>query len=128
MRKILLFPVIVLFFWSCSPSKQVSKSAGNKISIADSTEYEITIIDVGFDQWYLMNYSPSKDHSNQYYRSKNQLGAGNWNDYFRRGKYHRVIENNINYDYSVDYGIEVNRQLFWYFKFVEEKYRIRLLY
>ena len=92
----------------------------------DSTEYEITIIDNEFDLWYQLNYSPAKDYSNEYYRSKNQIGVINWNDYYNRNRHSRVIENYLYYDSSVDYGLEVNRKLFWYFKFIEENYRIRL--
>jgi len=126
--KKLLFPVfILLIIWACTPSQKTGSVSKNKVVQIDSMEYEITIIDYDFDNWYLLNYSPSKDYSNEYYRSKNHIGVGNWNDYFARGKYSRVIENNIYYNYSTDYGIEVNRKLFWYFKFIEETYHIRLL-
>jgi len=108
-----------------------SQKAGTQNKTAeirkDSTEYEITIIDPDFEQWYLLNYSPAKDYSNEYYHSKNQFGVTSWNEYFMNGKYHRVIENTITYDYNTDYGIEVNRKLYWYFRFIEEKYRIRLM-
>lgn len=123
-----VFPIFVLLLaWSCSPSHKTAVSDRNPTIKSDSTEYEITIIDPAFEQWYLMNFSPAKDYSNEFYRSKNQTGVLNWNDYYNRGKFNRVIENFIPYDNSVDYGIEVNRKLFWYFKYTEEKFRIRLM-
>jgi hypothetical protein len=126
--KNLLIPIlIVMLIWSCKTSQQTSKSLAGKVLIIDSTEYEITIIDPEFDTWYLMNYSPAKDRSIDFYKMQNRIGVSNWNDYYRRAKYHRVIEDQIYYDYSIDYGIEVNRKLYWYFKFVEEDYQIRLL-
>jgi hypothetical protein len=97
------------------------------VAISDSLEYELVITDPDFDLWYLMNFSSSKDYSNEFYRGKNQFAVSSWNEYFRRGKYSRIIENHIFYDNSVDYGIEVNRKLYWYFKYTEEKFRIRLL-
>ena len=127
MKKLLFTLIILMFAWSCTSSRNTESVPKSSTVSIDSTEYEITIIDTEFDTWYLMNYSRSKDFSNDYYRSKNHLGVNNWNDYFNRGRYGRVIENYIYYQYSIDYGIEVNRKLFWYFKFVEEKYRIRLL-
>lgn len=125
--KMLLFPLFVLLVaWSCSPSQKAGSSDRHSTIKSDSTEYEITIIDPEFDQWYMMNFSQGKDYSNDYYRSKNQVAVSNWNDYFTRNRYHRVIEDYIFYDNSVDYGIEVNRKLYWYFKYTEDKFRIRL--
>ena len=127
MKKILVPLFILLLAWSCSPSKKTG-SANRQSSIkSDSTEYEITIIDPEFDTWYLLNYSPAKEYGNEYYRNWNQIGVGNWNDYFMEGKYSRIIENHIFYQYSIDYGIEVNRKLYWYFKFIEDNFKIRLL-
>ncbi|MFA5971496.1 MAG: DUF6146 family protein [Lentimicrobiaceae bacterium] len=126
MKKLIVPMFFLLLAWSCSPSQKTSLSDRHSIIKSDSTEYEITIIDPDFDSWYLMNFSQSKDYSNQFYRSKNQVAVINWNDYFNRNRYHRVIDNYIFYDSSVDYGIEVNRKLYWYFKYTEDKFRIRL--
>jgi len=118
----------LLLVWSCSSSKDAGNIKKSRSVQIDSTEYEITIIDTEFDRWYLTNFAPSKDHSNEYYRSKNQVGISNWNDYYNSGRYSRVIENSIYYENARDYGIEVNRILFWYFKFIEDEYKIQLLY
>ena len=125
---------VLLIAWSCSPSKKTG-AAGRQLAIisdstikSDSTEYEIIIIDPEFEHWYLTQYSPAKDHSNEYYRNKNQVAVINWNDYYTRTRYHNVIESYIYYDYSVDYGIDVNRKLYWYFKYIEENYKIRLFF
>jgi len=126
--KKLLFPVFILLLaWSCSSVQKTGTSEKHFVIISDSTEYEITIIDTEFDLWYLLNYSEAKDHTNEYYRSKNQVGVINWNGNYNRGRYQRVIENYINFDNSIDYGIEVNRKLYWYFKYTEDKFKIRLL-
>jgi hypothetical protein len=126
MKNLIIPMFIMMLAWSCSSSQKAGSSDKSTSIAIDSTEYEITIIDNEFDLWYQMNYSPAKDYSNEYYRGKNQIGVSNWNNYFNRGRYHRVIENYLYYDNSVDYGIEVNRKLYWYFKFVEENYRLRL--
>jgi len=127
--KKLIFPLFVLLIvWSCSPSQKTRSSDRHSTIKSDSTEYEITIIDPDFDQWYLINYSSAKDYSNEYYRSKNQVGVINWNDYFTRNRYQRMVEDYIFYDNSVDYGIEVNRKLYWYFKYIQDTFKIRLLH
>jgi len=118
---------VLLVAWSCSPSHKAVSSGKKPIIKIDSTQYEIIIIDPEFDHWYLLNYSQSKDRTNEYYRSKNQFGVNNWNDYFLRNLYPNVIDSSIVYDFSVDYGIDVNRTLYWYFKYTEDKFKIRLL-
>jgi len=133
MKNLIFLLFVLLVAWSCSPSKKTA-ATGMQLTIqsdstikSDSTEYEIIIIDPEFDHWYLLQFSPAKDHSNEYYRNKNQAAVVTWNGYFNRNRYHRIIEDYIYFDNSVDYGLEVNRKLYWYFSFVEEKYRIRLL-
>ncbi len=56
------------------------------------------------------------------------LLPGNWNDYYRKGKYIEIIDSYINYQLQMDYGIEVNRKLYWYFKYVSENYKVRLFW
>jgi len=128
MKKLLFSMFVLLVAWSCSTSQKASSSGPKPIIKNDSTEYKIIVIDPEFDHWYLMNFSQPKDRSNEYYRSKNQIGVSNWNDYFIRNLYPHIIDSSINYDYSVDYGIEVNRILFWYFKYYEDQFKIRLLH
>ncbi len=128
MKKFFLPILILLFAWSCSSSQKAGSAESRPTIKSDSTEYEITIIDNEFNNWYLMNFSPSKDRSNEYYRSKNQVGVSSWNDYYTRNRYHSIIYDFIYFDNSLDYGIEVNRKLYWYFKYTEEKNNIRLFY
>lgn len=128
MKKLMILGFILAAAWACTQQKEMVKSkATAPVVVMDSTEYEITIIDPDFDRWYMIRYSPAMDRSNDYYRSMNGLGVINWNDYFTRNRYNQAIGSYINYTSSVDYGIEVNRRLYWYFKFIEETYRIRLL-
>jgi hypothetical protein len=123
---ILLF-TFSLAFWACSPVRESSKSlAALTQNCQDSTEYDIIIIDPEFDHWYLLNYSPAKDHLIDYYRSKNLIAVSTWNENYRAGRYDRVIDSYIDYWPQIDYGIEVNRKLYWYFEYFEDKYRIRL--
>lgn len=126
MKNLIIPMFCLLLAWACTPTQKTGSSDKRTSITIDSTEYEITIIDNDFNLWYQLNYSPAKEYSNEYYRNKNQIGVSNWNYYYNRGRYHRVIENYLYYDNAVDYGIEVNRKLYWYFKFIEETYRIRL--
>lgn len=127
MKRSFFIGIMALLIWACSPVKEAAKTSATLAKNSqDSTEYEILIIDPQFDQWYLVNYSPAKDYSNDYYRSKNQVAVASWNFFYREGKYPRVIESSIDCQSNIDYGLEVNRKLYWYFTYVENNYRIRL--
>ena len=38
-----------------------------------------------------------------------------------------IHNNYLNYETGTDYGIEVNRKLYWYFKYLESEFKIPLL-
>lgn len=128
MKKLIIPTLILLIAWSCSISQKAASSAKNSAIVIDTTQYDITIIDPGFDQWYFFRYSQAKDLSNEIYKSKNLFAVSNWNNYYLRGRYASVINNHLFYDNTTDYGIEVNRKLYWYFVYIEETYRIPLFY
>jgi hypothetical protein len=127
MKRLYFISLIALLIWACSPVKNASKSTASISPDAqDSTEYDLIISDIHFDQWYLLNYNEAKDRTDEYYHSKNLVAVYNWNDYYHRGEYLEVIDSWINYQPQIDYGIDLNRKLYWYFKFVEDYYGIRL--
>ena len=109
MKNLIIAVFVLLIAWSCAPSHQVAATAKPPVIKTDSTEYEVIVIDPEFDHWYLIHFTPAKDYSNSYYRAKNQVGVSNWNDYFIRNLYPKIIDSSIVYDNSIDYGIEVNR-------------------
>jgi hypothetical protein len=119
--------IITLVVWACTPVKEASKTSVTlTLNSQDSTGYELLVFDIQFDQWYAFNYSPVKDHSDAFYRIKNLIAAGYWNDYYRTGRYDRVIDSYIDYRPDINYGIELNRKLYWYFKYISDNYPIRL--
>ena len=127
MKPVFFISFIVLLVWVCSPARNVTKSSAKlEPGTTDSTQYELIVTDIHFDSWYTMNYSDAKDRTDTYYQSKNLVAASRWNDYYNRGKYINVVDSYFGYQPQIDYGIELNRKLFWYFSFVEEYYRIKL--
>ena len=127
MRTFLYLCLMALGIWACSTNKNATATSAKLArDMQDSTEYEVIIYDIHFDNWYLLNYSEAKDHSDAYYHSKNMVAASRWDDYYRSGKFINIVDSFINYQPQTDYGIEVNRKLFWYFTFVEEYYKIHL--
>jgi hypothetical protein len=110
MKKLAVLGLVFMAVCACSPQKETTGTGKP----------------AAFDRWYVGHYSPALERTNEYYRSMNSQGVINWNHYFTRNRYSTVIGSYISYNPSVDYGLEVNRRLYWYFRFIEENFRIRL--
>jgi hypothetical protein len=92
---------------------------------SDSTEYELVVFDMGFESWLLMQ--PSMEHSLEYYKAKNTIYVSEWNNrYLSPRRYRGHYESYINYDPAINYGLEFERRLFYYFKYFEETNGVRL--
>ena len=127
---LLVFTFLII---SCGsyPTKNNSEIKEQPVVIEnEALEYQIIIIDQGFTS-YLNNTARSKDYySESYLKNKNRIYVAAWNNRVRNPqKYNsNIYENIIDYQQNVDYGLEVNYKLYWYFKFAEQKYKMRLNY
>ena len=88
-----------------------SQSKDTVIISNDSLEYEITIIQPGFDTWLFTNARPRGFYSLSYLESQNRFYTSEWN--------RRFFDFYIPYDYNVKYGYEVNYILFNYFLYFQ---------
>ena len=132
MKKILYYLAIGLFIVGCSSTtkttnteKQLPEGA---VRIAnDSLEYEIIIIEPGFETYLNTIAKPANFYSQFYYETKNKFYVTEWNIRARNPLNYNnsIYENEINYDFNIDYGLDVNYKLYNYFKFVEYKYKQR---
>lgn len=136
MRYLFGLIIIVYSIFSCK-SYQKTKNSDEMVStnttqdtirIAnDELEYEIIIIDVGFESW-LVTQKPMTYYTNQYLRNWNNLYVSEWN--IRVNSPHQyntdLYEQLINYESYIDYGIEVNYKLFQYFQFFQKRYNQNL--
>ncbi len=131
----LCFYLITFTFFvvSCGsyPTKNNSTVKEEPVVIAnEALQYEIIIIDIGFTT-YLNTIARTKEYySESYLKSKNRVYVSVWNDRARNPQRYNssIYENIIDYEPSVDYGLDVNYKLYWYFKFAENKYRMKLTY
>lgn len=96
------------------------------VELADSAAYEIIVFDVGFENWLTTNSRPVWYYENDYYRTKNNQYTIAWNNLVRQAMYRPPYEYEIEYDPKVDYGIDVNWKLFWYYKYLEHTIGIKL--
>lgn len=127
MKKLIFLFLAFALATACSSSKTTTVRNIENTVENDSLQHQIIIMDVAFDRWYFTHFSPAQDRSNEQYQSLNRLGTLNWNQHYNSGRYSRVITNYLNYDNGLDYGIEVNRKLYWYFKYLESELKIPLL-
>jgi hypothetical protein len=136
MKNISLIILVFIALYSCNTSKSVQNSdeiiATNEkqdtIRIANDTlEYEIIILDVGFNSW-LVTQRPMSYYMNETLRVKNLFYVTEWNQRVQQPyRYNpNLYERMIDYDPNIDYGIEVNYTLYQYFQFFQQKYRQRL--
>ncbi len=139
----LIFTLIISFtivLTSCkTPKESISISTNEKeifnqkekdtITISsDETEYEIIIIEPGFNIWLQSTARQKGFYSQSYMESRNNIYVNEWNRRVLQPQRFdpNLYEMQINYDVHTDYGYEVNYKLFNYFIYFQRKYNQRL--
>lgn len=133
----------IIFIASCGNTKEAvdipditddermafSQVEGDTIEIAnEETEYQIIIIEPGFNIWLQSIARPEGYYSQSFMENRNQLMVMEWN---RRVLLPTRFDTNlyelqIDYQQGIDYGYEVNYKLYNYFIYFQRKYRQRL--
>ncbi len=131
MKTFLLLISISLAIYSCGTGNTAITNDGNSgivkndtVRIAnDSLEYEIMIIEPGFDSW-LISQPKRGFYGQSYLETKNRLFVSEYNNrVLQPQRYsHSLYSEQINYDPTVDYGYEVNYLLYNYFVYFQDKY------
>ncbi|RKR12884.1 hypothetical protein CLV91_1596 [Maribacter vaceletii] len=139
--KICVFLIIsILTFNNCKTSKNslsisneekisFSKIEGDTITISsDVTEYDIIIIEPGFNFWLQSTARPEGFYSQTYLENRNQIYVSEWNRRVLQPQRYNpnLYELEINYQNNIDYGYEVNYKLYNYFIYFQRKYNQRL--
>jgi hypothetical protein len=135
-----LMAMILLFITSCSTQKQALDISNEEQALFDSkeeqpveikdekTEYEIIIIEPGFNTWLLSIAKPEGYYSQSFLENRNAILVMNWNQRVLQPNVYNpnLYEMQINYDPNIDYGYEVNYKLYNYFIYFQRKYNQRL--
>jgi len=110
-----------------APGQQVELINKDSSEQEDTAEYDLIIMDPGFESW-LATQPPAEFYSQQYYENWNQRYVTEWNiRHSNPLRYGGFYETHINYDPNVDYGLELNYKLYNYFRYIEEEYGIILV-
>lgn len=124
MKKIVLSLVFLVALASCHFDKNITTKAktpdtpkaSDVVRIAnDSLEYEVVIIDSGFNSWLARNGKPRGTYSEAYLENKNQMYVSEWNNRaLQPQRYNGLYEMQIDYNPRIHYGYEVNYLLYNY--------------
>lgn len=92
----------------------------------EEEEYELIIIDPGFATWFISNARPINYYSPSYYETWNQQYVSAWNEKVNQAPYYNTanypFENRIEYNPSENYGVALNHELYWYFRYIQSLY------
>jgi signal peptidase I len=137
---LLSFGICALLLLNCGTSKETlnisasekeafEKIEGDTITISsDKTEYEIIIIEPGFNAWLNSIAKPEGYYSQNFLEGRNNILVLEWNrrvlDPSRFNS--NLYELQIDYRQGIDYGYEVNYKLYNYFIYFQRKYNQRL--
>ena len=107
--------------------KALAKNDTVKIS-NNALEYEIIIIEPGFNMWLLHTAKPEGFYSQHYLETLNYQYVIEWNQRVIQPQYFNpdLYEMQINYKANIDYGYEVNYKLYNYFIYFQLTYNQRL--
>jgi len=136
MKKLLVLIIIAIGFYSCnstkkvaSSSKEINASEQDTVRIAnDDLEYEIIIIEPGFNTWLVSTARPEGYYSQQFLESRNLIYVNEWNRrVFNSAQFDpNLYELQIDYRQGIDYGYEVNYKLYNYFIYFQRRYKQKL--
>lgn len=130
---IVLFTVIVFGCKSTTkPMAQnnIDKPLSDTVRIVNKAlEYEVTIIDPGFNSWLQSTARPRGFYTQSHLESRNIPWIIEWNNRARSPKTNRDRElflMEVNYQNGIDYGYEVNYLIYNYLVYFQIKNNIRL--
>ncbi|ARV07470.1 hypothetical protein BTO04_12565 [Polaribacter sp. SA4-10] len=131
LKQLLLLFSISIFIWACSSSPLKNKTTENEKPVVianDSLEYEVIIIDPGFNLFLNSVARPEGYYSQSYLETRNRIFVTNWNIRASNPLQYNanIYENVIDYQPNTNYGYEVNYKLYNYFMFAQQKYKMRL--
>ncbi|TDQ31499.1 DUF6146 family protein [Zeaxanthinibacter enoshimensis] len=109
--------------------KAFQQEEGDTLKIADEeTEYEIIIIEPGFQTWLQSIARPEGYYSQTFLETRNRIYVTNWNNRALSPMQFdpNLYQMQINYEPNIDYGYEVNYKLYNYFIYFQRKYNQRL--
>lgn len=134
MKNFLYIFILGLMIYSCGSqdrnlrSDRIANAEKDTVRIAnDSLEYEIIIIEPGFNLFINSIAKPEGYYSQNFLENKNRFLVQEYNQRVRNPQRYNpnLYLQEINYDNTIDYGYEVNYLLYNYFVYFSRQYNQR---
>jgi len=137
MKAFVYFLLIGVLFIGCNSTKNITNSNQETVSYTENDtitisneelEYEIIIIEPGFNAWLVSSARPEGFYSQQYLENKNLFYVTEWNIRASQPLNYNpnLYQMQIDYQSGIDYGYEVNYKLYNYFVYFQRKYNQQL--
>ena len=110
-------------------TKKPATSVNDTVRIAnDELEYEVIIIDSGFNTWLASIALPRNYYSQSYLENKNRQYVQEWNSRVMQPQRYNpnLYEMRIDYDPTINYGYEVNYLIYNYMIYFQNTYKQKL--
>jgi hypothetical protein len=132
---LLMFSLLIMSCGSYTPKQVINHGNENGLVKNDTlhissneTDYDITIIEPGFNNWLISNARPRGYYTQYWLEERNKLYVQAWN---LRHMQPSLYDSNlymlrIDYDTRTDYGYEVNYLLYNYFVYFQIQYNQQL--
>ncbi|WP_438861440.1 DUF6146 family protein [Flavobacterium adhaerens] len=128
--------ILVITIIACSTPKTSVPDSEKTIVVSNDTlkieneelEYEVIIIEPGFNFWLNSTAYPRGYYSQAYLENKNIFYITEWNNRVLQPQRYpsNLYEMTINYDSNINYGYEVNYLIYNYMIFFQNKYNQQL--
>ncbi|WP_242204989.1 DUF6146 family protein [Aestuariivivens insulae] len=140
MKNLILSLTIIGLLIACNTTKpltsnnnaseqEMATATNDTVTIAnDKLEYEIIIIEPGFNAWLASIAKPEGYYSQSFLENRNYFYVTEWNQRVLQPQRYNpnLYELQIDYSPHIDYGYEVNYKLYNYFIYFQLTYKQRL--
>lgn len=129
MKNLIYIVLILTFIIGCSSSpKSITNTSEKTTKLSDTVrianeelEYEVIIIDGGFNSWLNSVAQPRGFYSESFLENRNRIWVTEWNNRFLQPNRFNsnLYQMQINYDYGIKYGYEVNYLIYNYLTYFQ---------
>jgi hypothetical protein len=136
MKKIVVILIVISIALSCKTTTKAIKNDSNSLQKVSDTvriandeiQYEVIIIDPGFNSFLYGQAKPRGFYSELYLESRNQIYVIEWNNRVMQPQRFNpnLYEMRIDYDPNIHYGYEVNYLMYNYFIYFQLNYKQQL--
>lgn len=129
MKRLILIVGLLFILANCTTKNQ-NTTTDPKTSIKaeknSDGEYELHVLDTDYSAFLKTRAKPMNFYTETYLKSRNRLLVNEWNSLYYSSRYRNIVESSIEYDSSINYGLEYEYRLYQVFNYVYWRYGLKL--